>query len=123
MKIAEVISTVDRLCTNKIDSTTKINWLRRLDRQIKEEVLDTHVKPEGYTEPHFENYGMDTELIVPDIYGELYESFLKMKIALEHAEEERYAMEQTNYNNFYITYQAFYNRNHMPLNKSVTRYR
>lgn len=123
MKIAEVISTVDRLCNNKIDSTTKINWLRRLDRQIKEEVLDTHVKPEGYTEPHFENYGMDTELIVPDIYGELYESFLKMKIALEHAEEERYAMEQTNYNNFYITYQAFYNRNHMPLNKSVTRYR
>mgnify|MGYP003207022830 FL=1 len=123
MKIAEVISTVDRLCNNKIDSTTKINWLRRLDRQIKEEVLDTHVKPEGYTEPDFENYGMDTELIVPDIYGELYESFLKMKIALEHAEEERYAMEQTNYNNFYITYQAFYNRNHMPLNKSVTRYR
>lgn len=123
MKIAEVISTVDRLCTNKIDSTTKINWLRRLDRQIKEEVLDTHVKPEGYTEPDFENYGMDTELIVPDIYGELYESYLKMKIALEHAEEELYAMEQTNYNNFYITYQAFYNRNHMPLNKSVTRYR
>ena len=66
---------------------------------------------------------MDTELIVPDIYGELYESYLKMKIALEHAEEELYAMEQTNYNNFYITYQAFYNRNHMPLNKSVTRYR
>lgn len=123
MKIAEVISTVDRLCTNKIDSTTKINWLRRLDRQIKEEVLDTHVKPEGYNEPDLDNYGMDTELIVPDIYGELYESYLKMKIALEHAEEERYAMEQTNYNNFYITYQAFYNRNHMPLNKSVTRYR
>ena len=123
MKIAEVISTVDRLCANKIDSTTKINWLRRLDRQIKEEVLDTHVKPKDYTEPDFESYGMDTELIVPDIYGELYESYLKMKIALEHAEEERYAMEQTNYNNFYITYQAFYNRNHMPLNKSVTRYR
>lgn len=123
MKIAEVIGTVDRLCTNKIDSTTKINWLRRLDRQIKEEVLDTHVKPEGYNEPDLDNYGMDTELIVPDIYGELYESYLKMKIALEHAEEERYATEQTNYNNFYITYQAFYNRNHMPLNKSVTRYR
>lgn len=123
MKIAEVISTVDSLCNNKIDSTTKINWLRRLDRQIKEEVLDTHVKPEDYTEPDFESYGMDTELIVPDIYGELYESYLKMKIALEHAEEERYAMEQTNYNNFYITYQAFYNRNHMPLSKSVTRYR
>lgn len=123
MKIAEVISTVDRLCTNKIDSTTKINWLRRLDRQIKEEVLDTHVKPKGYNEPDLDNYDMDTELIVPDIYGELYESYLKMKIALEHAEEERYAMEQTNYNNFYITYQAFYNRNHMPLNKSVTRYR
>lgn len=123
MKIAEVISTVDRLCANKIDSTTKINWLRRLDRQIKEEVLDTHVKLADYTEPDFENYGMDTELIVSDIYGELYESYLKMKIAQEHAEEERYAMEQTNYNNFYITYQAFYNRNHMPLNKSVTRYR
>lgn len=123
MKIAEVIGTVDRLCTNKIDSTTKINWLRRLDRQIKEEVLDTHAKPEGYNEPDLDKYGMDTELIVPDIYGELYESYLKMKIALEHAEEERYAMEQTNYNNFYITYQAFYNRNHMPLNKSVTRYR
>lgn len=123
MSIAEVIGEVDKLYPNSINTETKIKWLRRLDRQIKEEVIDTHVKPEEYEEPDFESYDMETELLAEDIYGELYEAYLKMKISQELVESDRYNMEVTNYNNLYITYQAYYNRNHIPLQKAVPDYR
>ena len=123
MRIAEIIGTVDKLYPNQIDNEWKIDWLRRLDRQIKNEVIDTHELPEGYREPEFEDYGMDTELIVEDMFAELYLSYLKMKISLEHVEQDRYTMESTNYNNQYISYQAYYNRNHMPILKKRPIYR
>lgn len=123
MKIAEVIGAVDRRYSNRVDVNTKIQWLRNLDMQIQEEVIDTHEKPEGYEEPEFDTYDMDTKLIVEDIYAELYETFLKMKISLEHVEADRYAMENAAFNDQYITYQAYYNRNHIPLIKGRPRYR
>lgn len=123
MKIVEVIGEMDKRYPNSVDNKTKIRWLRNLDMQIKEEVIDTHEKPEEYEEPDFETYDMDTELLVEDMYAELYETFLKMKISLEYVEPDRYSMENTAFNDQYITYQAYYNRNHMPLTKSRPRYR
>lgn len=123
MRISEVIGSIDKKYPNIIDSITKIRWLKALDMQIKEEVIDTHKKPDDYEEPDFNTYDMDTELLIGDIYAEIYESYLKMKISQELVEQERYAMETTVFNNLYITYQAYYNRHHMPLVKAVPVYR
>lgn len=123
MKVSEAIGTVDKLMPNCIDNVEKIRWLRRLDQQITDEIVNTHEKPIGYKEPKFETYGMDTDLIVEDIHAELYITYLKMKISLEQVEADRYAMEQTAYNNAYITYRDFYNRKHMPVTKKFPKYR
>lgn len=123
MTVGEVIGNVDSLMPNSIDMHIKIDWIRRLDRQIQDEIIETHEKPDDYMEPDFENYGAETELIVEDIHGDLYVSYLKMKIALEQVEEDRFAMEQANYNNMYVTFRDYYNRKHMPIQRAVPKYR
>lgn len=123
MTIGEVIGEVDKLMPNIIDNETKIAWLTRLDRQIQDEIIDTHEKPEGYKEPDFEQYGMETELIVDELHVDLYIAYLKMRISLAQVESERYAMESTNYNNMYITFRDYYNRKHRPMRKTMPKYR
>ena len=123
MKIGEVIAEVKKLYPNNVENTTMIRWLCELDRQIVDEIINIHEKPAGYKTPDFDSYDMDTELVVDAIYSELYMHFLKMKISLEYVEAERYEMAKTNYNDTYITYRNYYNRNHMPITKKVPRYR
>lgn len=115
MKIAEVIDIAKEQYPNEVSEDYMLTWLKRLDMQIYEDTICTHEKPEGYKEPDFDNYNMMTELIVPDIYGELYETYLKMKIAQHLVESKRYGIEHTNYNNVLVTFQQWYNRHHMPL--------
>lgn len=115
MKITEAIDIATMQYPNEIPEAMMVEWLKRLDMQITEEVIDRHEKPEGYIEPDFKRYNMMTELIVPDMYAELYESYLKMKIAQFLMEGKRYSIEHTNFNNLLITFQQYYNRHHMPL--------
>lgn len=123
MTIGEVIQETNELMPNTVSETQKIRWLRRLDEQITEEIVDTHEKPAGYKRPDFKKYGMETELVVDEIHAELYISYLRMKIALIQMESERYQLEHTNYNNQLITYRNYYNRKHMAITKTVPRYR
>lgn len=123
MKIGEVIGEVNHLMPNAINNSVQINWLKRLDMQIVDEIINTHEKPDEYVEPDFDGYNVDTRLVVDDIHAELYVWYLKMKIALEQMESERYVLAQTNYNNMLITYRNYYNRKHMPLTKATPTYR
>ena len=123
MTIGEVIQETNELMPNTVGETQKIRWLRRLDEQITEEIVDTHEKSAGYKRPDFEKYGMETELVVDEIHAELYVSYLRMKIALIQMESERYQLEYTNYNNQLITYRNYYNRKHMATTKATPRYR
>lgn len=123
MRAAEAISEVDRIVPNNIDSKVKLEWLRRLDMQITEEIVDTHEKPEGYQEPDFKNYEIGTTLVVPDIYAELYLDYLKMKMSLELVETDRFAAETAVYNGTYTAFMNYYNRKYMPLQRGNTTYR
>mgnify|MGYP000252669515 FL=1 len=68
-------------------------------------------------------YDMETELIVPEIHAELYVAYLRMKMAMIHADKDEYEINSTKFNNSYITYQQYYNRKHRPLRKGFPRYR
>lgn len=114
MTIKEVIANVDDLYPNEIPVEKKITWLRRLDEQVKEEIIDTHELPPKFKKVHFDFYDEDTELLVPDIRCDMYESYLRMRIAQVLCENKRYNMESANFNNLYITYQADYNRKYLP---------
>ena len=144
MKIKQVIGNVNRIYPNDIDNEMKIMWLARLDAQVKSEVIDTHErKEEEDKEPmfstptedeepeekpltiddegYFDNYGMETVLLIADVYADVYEYYLKMRIAGEYGEQDRYNLYQNQFDNSYIAYQGYYNRYNLP-NHTLVRY-
>ena len=60
------------------------------------------------------NFGVNTELIIPEPYGDVYIHFLDEKIALMNNDIDRYNTTSALYNNAYLTYQQWYNRTHRP---------
>jgi hypothetical protein len=94
----------------------KIGWLSTLDGIIKREIIDTH---EGYEDITFTPYDtstpMDTVLLVPDPYSDVYIKYLFTQIDFNNAEIERYNNSVAMYNVAYMLYSDHYNRNNMPL--------
>lgn len=121
--VAEMIGRVRELYPCEVKDDVQKEWLRQLDEQIQDEVIDTHELPEHYEPPDFDAYDMETELIVPEIHAELYVAYLRMKMAMVHADKDEYEINSTKFNNSYITYQQHYNRKHRPLRKGFPRYR
>lgn len=123
MTIAEVLEQVEEVYPNEVSQKLQIQWLANLDRQITAEIVDNHEVDSDYEEPDFSDYDYDTELIVPDMYSDVYIAYLRMKIAEALVESDRYAFAQGIYNDYYITFVQWYNRTHMPLQKGTQRYR
>lgn len=87
----KVIAYVNKLKPSSLDEGIFLGWLSEIDGQIFEEIIKPRegaisVEPDRYD---FEDYGR--ELIVPDPYAmDLYCSYLKTRIDLEHGEIEKY---------------------------------
>ena len=117
MTIAEVISKVDALMPNNYTPEDKIGWLSDLDARVKTQIIDTHRR----NEPIF-FYGYDsildleTELLVPAPYDEMYLRWLEAKIHYHNSEDDRYNNAIMLFNNAYEGYKKHYTRTHMPLN-------
>ena len=62
----------------------------------------------------FDKWDMDFELIAEPPYSDLYIFYLDQRIALMNNEVGRYNTVSTLYNNAYTTFQAYWNRTHMP---------
>ena len=123
MTVGVAIKEVDLLMPNDINNQIKIDWLKRLDMQLTDEIVNTHKKPEGYETPNFDDYDVTTNMVVDELHADLYIPYLRMKIAQAQMESERYQMEYTNFNNQLITYRNYYNRKYMPITKAVPKYR
>lgn len=120
MTVQEAINREDKLKANKIDLEQKIRWLTELDRQVYEEIVRTHET--DIEEPDFLSYGLTTQLIIPDVYSNIYLTYLEMKIAITNGETKVYNRAATDYNNAYITVQDYFNRNYMPITKARIDY-
>ena len=86
--VAEMIGRVRELYPCEVKDDVQKEWLRQLDEQIQDEVIDTHELPEHYEPPDFDAYDMETELIVPEIHAELYVAYLRMKMAMVQPEAQ-----------------------------------
>jgi hypothetical protein len=116
MTIIEAINGIDSLKPNTYTTEQKIEWLKRLDGLIKEQVIDTHEG--GHDIEIGENYNeSDTLLIVPAPYDELYIQYLAMKIDFANNEYRKYNNSASMYNQSLLEFKKWYNREHMP--KSV----
>lgn len=118
MKISEAINRIDTLKFNTYTQSEKVAWLSTIDGTIKREVIDTH---EGGEDIVFEGYTDDTpietELLAPAPYDDLYIKWLEAQIDYANAEYGKYNNSKLAFNTAYTAYESWYNRQHMPLGK------
>ena len=115
MTIIEAINRIDAVNPNNYSQSNKIQWLAVLDGIIKNEIIDTH---EGGEDIVFHEYNddtpLDTELLAPDPYSEVYIYFLESRIHYENEEFAKYNNATAMYNTAFNKYMNYYNRTHMP---------
>ena len=117
MTLAEAIQRCDTLKPNSFTTPEKIEWLSRLDGRVKTEVIDTH---EGFEDVEFAGYTEDTPLLettllVPSPYDELYLYWLQAQIDYNNGEINKYNNNISMFNSAYRDFTSYYNRTHMPL--------
>ena len=113
MKIREAINDCDQLYKNTYKFGNKLKWLSDLDRRIYTELISPRKNPaitsfEGYTE----DTDIETDLLVPDEYAEMYVKYLVSKIDYYNGEWERYNNSAAQFNELFSSYAAYYNRTH-----------
>lgn len=115
MTILEAINRVDSTKPNSYTQVEKVDWLSTLDGVIKTNIIDTH---EGGENIVFDGYdadtSLDTELLVPAPYDDMYIRWLEARIDYANGEINKYNNSLTAYNDAYDLYANYYNRKHMP---------
>ena len=117
MKIIEAIQKVDALKPNNYSQEDKIKWLSTLDGIIKAEIIDTHEGGSAVTFNGYDMSSLETELLVPAPYDDIYIKWLEAQINYNIGEIGKYNNSMTMYNSAYSTYERYYNRTHMPIGK------
>lgn len=116
MTIIEAINSVDSLKYNTYTQSDKVNWLSRLEWMVKTEIIDTH---EGGDAVVFTGYDddtpLDTELIVPAPYDEVYLRWMEAQIDYHNGEYGKYNSSIVMFNTAFYGFAAYYNRTYMPL--------
>ena len=116
MKIQEAITRADNLKPNAYSQDDKIVWLNNLDLSVKIEILDVHEGAEAYED--FTGYTaetpLDTELLVPAPYDEMYVLYLQAMIDSYNEEYDRYDASMARFQAKYQDFASFYNRTKMP---------
>ena len=115
MTIIEQITDVDALKPNGYEQAYKVQWLSQLDLRVKQEIIDTH---EGGEDVSFSGYNddtpIDTELLIPHPYDEVYRFWLEAQIDYANGEYPKYNNSMAMFNTAYSAYERYYNRTHMP---------
>ena len=120
MTIIEAINRIDSLKPNNYTQEDKIKWLSTIDGVIKKEIIDTH---EGADAVIFNGYdvdtALDTVLIVPAPYDDIYVKWLEAQIDYFNGETAKFNNSIAMYNTAYSVFERYYNRTHMPIGKSI----
>lgn len=118
MKIIEAINQIDSLKHNTYSQDNKLEWLSRLDAMVKKHIIDTH---EGGEEVIFTDYNdmtdLQTDLLVPAPYDEVYLRWMEAQIDYYNGEYEKYNNAIEMFDTAYQGYQNYYNRTHKPKGK------
>lgn len=119
MKIIEAINRIDTLKPNTYSQAEKVAWLSSLDSLVKTQIIDTHEGGEnvvftGYTD----ETDMETELLIPAPYEEVYLMWLEVQIDYANREYDKYNNAVLMYKESFNDYSNWYNRTHMPKGNS-----
>ena len=117
MKIIEAINGIDSLKHNTYSESDKVSWLSRLDAMVKKHIIDTHEGEEVTFTGYDDSTDLQTELLVPAPYDEVYLRWMEAQIDYHNGEYERYNNAMDMFHTAYEGYQNYYNRTHMPKGK------
>ena len=115
MMIIDAITRLDTLKFNTYTQEDKVEWLSRLDSMVKRLILDRH---EGAKDVDFTGYDadtpLDTVLLVPAPYDEVYLRWMEAQIDYHNNEYARYNISATAYNTMYQEFTKHYKERHLP---------
>ena len=119
MTILEAVHKIDTVKPNSYTQPEKVKWLSTIDGIIKSEIIDTHECGEDIVfEGYADDTDLDTMLLVPAPYDDIYIRWLEARIDYANGEINKYNNSLTAYNDAYDLYARYYNRNHMPKGKT-----
>ena len=112
MTYTYIISIVDRLMPNKYSDEEKLRWMLKLDRDIWQQIIQTHLNLDGYAEPADNS----SKPLVPDMFAEdVYVAYLQAQIAWHNEEDARYNRYITRFNDGYQRFVRWYNEHYTPI--------
>lgn len=113
MTIIEAIEALDSAKNNAYSRAEKIQWLSRLDRQVKL-FMDRHEDP-----PEFDGYTVDTDpettLLIPAPFDETYLRYMEAQIDYLNGEFTRFNNAISLHSAVMGAFEDQYRRTHMPL--------
>ena len=117
MKIIEAINRIDSLKHNTYTQSDKVAWLSRLDAMVKNHIIDTHEGNERTFTGYDDSTDLQTELLIPAPYDEVYLRWMEAQIDYHNGEYDRYNNAIDMFHTAYSAYENYYNRTHMPNGK------
>ena len=116
MTIIEAINRLDNLKFNTYTQSDKVEWLSRLDSAVKLQIIDNHSGAENIPfNGYDENTPLDTVLLVPAPYDEVYLRWMEAQIDYHNGEYDKFNNSIIMYNTAFDAYQKHYTRTHMPV--------
>ncbi len=108
MNLRETIESFDNQKANTVSLETKIKWLSQLDYKIFSDILSDRIGGEflGYNA----QTSLETSLLAPEEYGDIYILYLNMKTDYKNGEIGRYNNSAMLYNRAYMEMSDFINR-------------
>lgn len=116
MTIHEAINRLDALKFNTYTDTDKVEWLSRLDSAVKLQIIDSHNGGDDVTfNGYDENTPVNTVLLVPAPYDEVYLRWMEAQIDYHNGEYDKFNNSIIMYNTAFDEYQKYYTRTHKPV--------
>ena len=115
MTVGESLANIDEIKPNQVSREKKIEWLEKIEERIQEEIVKTHIGVEQIEDPWYEKESVDemAELYVKSPYDEVYRWWLAIQIDLVNQEYDKYNAELALFNQAFLDYASYINRNYM----------
>lgn len=119
MTAASIIEQYNSERPNSVDTDQKLSLLLKCEKTVADVIIRRHKG--GPTDEdldlHLNIFDLNSDMLVPEPYDDLYIYYLDQRIALNQNDTRRYNAAATLYNNAFLAYQQKYNREHLPISE------
>lgn len=123
MTIIEAINRLDALKFNTYTQDDKVAWLSSLDSAVKLQIIDNYSGAENIPFSGYDkNTPLDTVLLVPAPYDEVYLRWMEAQIDYYNGEYDKFNNSIIMYNTVLDAYQKYYARTHKPVQSGGRRF-